>query len=83
MEEARVRLMEARDEAESMDAKGSLWSILFHLSLLETEPEEATHLRQKARGIVKFIADNTERPLFRESFLNLREVQAVIGSANS
>jgi predicted ATPase/DNA-binding SARP family transcriptional activator len=80
IEEARTRFMEARDEAEAMGAKGSLWSILFHLSLLETEPEAAAQLHQNAREIVEFIANNAGRPSFRKSFLNLPEVRAVIES---
>jgi hypothetical protein len=79
-EESRSRLEEARNEAKAMDAKGNLWSILFHLSQLETVPKEADRLCQKAREIIEFIANNTGRPLFRESFLNLPEVRAVIES---
>lgn len=82
MEEARSRLREARREAEAMDAKGILWPILYHLSRLESEPEKVTRLRQKARKIVEFIADNTGRPSFRKSFLSLPEVQAVLESTD-
>jgi tetratricopeptide (TPR) repeat protein len=78
VEEAQTRLKEARDEAEAMGAKGNLWPILFHLSQLEKEPEEAARLGQEAREIVEFIANNTGKPSFRESFLELPEVQAVI-----
>ncbi len=80
VEEARSRFMEARLEAESMGAMGNLWPILFHLSQLETELEEAARLRQEARELIEFIANHTGRPSFRESFLALSEVRAVIES---
>ena len=82
-EEARAFLLQAREEAESMDAKSSLWSILFHLSLLEKKPEETVQLRQRAGEIIAFIANNlVERPKLRESFLNLPEVRAVTEQTN-
>lgn len=82
LEEARIQMLEAREEAEAMGAKGNLWPILFHLSQLEKEPSKAWELCQEAREIIDFIADNTGSSSLRESFLALPEVQAVIEASN-
>lgn len=77
-EEARNRLQEGRKEAMEMGARGHMWPILFRLSAMESDHEEAQRLRQKAREIIEFIADHAGEEYLRESFLALPEVQAVI-----
>jgi tetratricopeptide (TPR) repeat protein len=77
-EAARTYLLEARAEAEAMNARRPLWPILFSLSRLETDLTEAEHLRRQSRQIVEYIADHTPTPDLRASFLALPDVAAVI-----
>ncbi len=81
-EEARNRLQEGRKEAKEMGARGHIWPILFRLSAMESDRQEAQRLRQKAREIIDFIADHAGEEYLRESFLALPEVQAVIQASN-
>jgi len=77
-EKARTHLQEGRIEAKGMGARSHLWPILFRLSTIESNREEAQRLRQKAREMIEFIADQAGEEYLRESFLALPEVQAVI-----
>ena len=45
---------------------------------MESDREEAQRLRQKAREIIEFIADQAGEEYLRESFLALPKVQTVI-----
>jgi hypothetical protein len=55
-----------------------LWQILLALSRIETDPGEATRLRQQVQEIVESIANNIGDSELRASFLNLAEVQEVL-----
>ncbi len=77
MDEARAALGQAREEAEAMRSRRSLWPILTTLSEIEGNPAEAEALRQKAKEITAFIADHAP-PDLRASFLNLPRVRAVL-----
>ncbi|MEJ2554840.1 MAG: hypothetical protein P8186_01130, partial [Anaerolineae bacterium] len=76
-EAARNTLLEARAEAEAMNARRPLWPILFSLSQLETDLTKAEHLRQQSQQIVEYIAVHTPTPELRASFLALPDVVAV------
>ena len=76
---ARGRLLEARAEAEAMGSRRTLWRILYALSQVEADPVQAARLRQQAQEIVEYIADHIRQAALRVLFLNLPEVQAVLG----
>ncbi len=70
-------LQEARAEAEAIGTRRTLWSILFALSQLQTNPTDAQRLRRQAQEIIQSIADHIGNPELRASFLNLPHIQAV------
>jgi tetratricopeptide (TPR) repeat protein len=78
-EAARKTLLEAQAEAEAIGSRRMLWQILSALSQLETDPTEAERLHKQAQEIVAYIADNISEPELRASFLDLPQVQAVLG----
>lgn len=72
-------LHQAREVAESMQARRLLWQIHATLSEMETErgnKNEALGFRAQAREVLEFIVTHTPEE-FRESFLNLPAVRAV------
>jgi hypothetical protein len=74
-ESARKSLLEARDTAEAIGARATLWPILSALSRLEPHPTEAQRLQRRAREIVETIVNNIGAADLRASFLNLPHVQ--------
>lgn len=72
-------LCEARDVAEALGSRRMLWPILLSLSRLAGDPTESQRLRQEARDIVAYIADQTNRPHLRASFLKRPEVYELLG----
>jgi hypothetical protein len=82
-DEARAALLEARAEAEALGARRILWEILFALSEMEAQrdnADEAVALRRQAQEIVEYIADHVGAPELRASFLNLPKVRAVLSA---
>jgi tetratricopeptide (TPR) repeat protein len=77
-EAARECLLEARTKAESIGSQRMLWQILAMLATIETDPAEAKRLRQQARNIVEYIADQIPTSELRTSFLNLPHVRPVL-----
>jgi tetratricopeptide (TPR) repeat protein len=77
-ETAQKTLFEARAAAEAVGSRRMLWQILFALSRIETDPGEATRLRQQAQEIVESIAGNVSDPELRASFLESAEVQELL-----
>lgn len=81
LDEAREAFALAKEEAESMGALYDLWQILFPYGLMEAEHGDwnaGNMLVEQARDIVLYIADNTGNLDRRESFLNLRDVRALL-----
>jgi tetratricopeptide (TPR) repeat protein len=82
-DEAYALLNDARQQAETMQARYRLLPILFALIEMETErgnTAQAQLRRDEARALSQFIGDHTPLDL-RESFLNLSEVRAVFTPA--
>ncbi len=78
--QAQDTLRRARLEAESLNARRTLWQILAALSEVETHrghADAARALREQARGIVAEIARNTPEDL-RARFLNMPTVNRVL-----
>jgi tetratricopeptide (TPR) repeat protein len=78
--QARECYQEARSLAETMNARYSLWPILFELSQLETDPLQADSLRRQARQIVGDIVEHIPTPDYRDSFLARSQVSRVLES---
>ncbi len=78
-QEARATFLEAKREAEAMEAKTRLWPVLLHLSQTDSDPVEAARLLEDARALVAFIADRTGSEALRASFLSLPEVKQLQG----
>jgi tetratricopeptide (TPR) repeat protein len=73
-------LHQARIESDFMQARRLLWQIYATLSEIEKERgnmADAENYRAQAHAIVAYITDHTP-PEFRESFLNLPDVRAVM-----
>jgi len=80
LEAARTALNEACSVAETIGARRSLWPSLLALSRVEMQLgqlETAHHLRQQARAVVDFIAQNAPDE-WRAAFLQLAEVQELM-----
>ena len=80
-DEARHVLAQARDEAEAMDSRRSLWPILSALSQLEAQrgdPTAAESLRQEAHAVIDYIAEHIGSPELRASFLATKSVREVL-----
>jgi tetratricopeptide (TPR) repeat protein len=80
IDQALELLNEARIEAEGMQSRRLLWQIYATLSEMEKErghSSQAKSLRAQARGIIEYIVAHTP-PEFRESFLNLPHVCAIM-----
>jgi tetratricopeptide (TPR) repeat protein len=80
VDEAAAVLTEARVEAERVNSRWMLWRILATLAEIENERGNRAHaqtLRGQARELVVYIAEHTPDE-FRESFLNLPNVRAVM-----
>jgi tetratricopeptide (TPR) repeat protein len=75
VDEARARFLEAREVAVAMGARARLWRILWHLSQIEDDPDDAATLRVEARALVEYIADHAGSPELRTSFLQRPEVR--------
>jgi tetratricopeptide (TPR) repeat protein len=80
-EAAHTVLEEARDAAEALGSRRSLWRILAALGQIaaaEGNTHEAARLRDEAAQIVKSIADHLDIPELRASFLAQPHVQQVV-----
>jgi DNA-binding SARP family transcriptional activator len=71
-------LQETRTAAAALGSKRILWQVLFSLSQLEDDPIEIQDLRQQAQEIVEYIANHTDAPELRASFLNRSEVRDLL-----
>lgn len=74
---------QARQQAEKVGSRRTLWPILALQSQLEQQqgnPAEATRLHQAAAAIINDIADHAGPAELRASFLALPAVQAIIGN---
>jgi ATP/maltotriose-dependent transcriptional regulator MalT len=78
MKQAQDCCLEARTVAEAMDARCSLWAVLFTLSQLEADSLEANQLRRQARKIVTGIVEHITTPDLQALFLDLPNVWAVL-----
>ena len=79
-EHAKEVLTQARDEAESLNHRPSLWLILGALSQIEAkrgEADESRRLRERALALVNEIAGYVDTPSLRESFLHTPAVLAI------
>ncbi len=84
-EEAHKALVEARAEAEAQGARRALWPVLYDLSRLEAQQDnaaEAARLLGQARDIVASIADHAGTPELRASFLASPPIRAVLEASN-
>ncbi|MCB9104584.1 MAG: protein kinase [Anaerolineales bacterium] len=70
--------LEARDTAEAINSRASLWPVLLALSQLEPDPAAAQRLHQQARQIVESIAGHIGDSHLRSAFLNLPQVRAAL-----
>jgi len=68
--------------AEAMTARYSLWPILFELSQLESDPDEAERLHQRARQILDDIAAQITAPEIRALFLARPQVSRVVEASS-
>jgi hypothetical protein len=75
---ARKCFLEARATAEALGSRRTLWRILHALGRVEDDSTEAASMRQRAREIVRTIADHIHQAALRASFLNLPDVRAVL-----
>ncbi len=83
LDEALDSLDQARAQAKAMNARRMLWQILAALSELESQrgnPAEARALRAQARDVLGYLAEHTPHE-YRDSFLNLATVRAVLDSS--
>lgn len=82
-EEAEELLERTRAEVEQVSGRRNLWQILALLGEIETRRrnrEQAAQLYARAREIIEFIAAHTPEE-YRESYLNLPDVRAVLNGA--
>ena len=80
-DEARDALMEGKRLAQEMNAQRILWQILGALADIEERQGKtavAVELRDQAKDIITYIADNAGSEELRDSFLSLETVQSVI-----
>jgi tetratricopeptide (TPR) repeat protein len=78
---ARSALIDARAEAEAMNARRMLWRILAAHSRIEEQdgdPLTAAALRREARETITYIAGHSGSDELRRTFLNQRDVRAVL-----
>jgi hypothetical protein len=83
-EEARAALDDARQVAEGLGSRRTLWPILAELAELEVERGDkpaALELRRGAAEIIDYIAEHAGSADLAESFLNQPAVQAVLRAA--
>jgi tetratricopeptide (TPR) repeat protein len=76
--EARTTLREAYAESSAIGSRRTQWAILAASSEVESRlgnSNEADSLRQQAREIVAFLAENIDVPELRASFLSLPDVR--------
>ncbi len=81
LDQAEKILVAARERAEAMGSRRTLWLILLGLSRVAERRGDATRakdLRVRARAIVEFIAQHISDQTLRDSFLALPTVQAVM-----
>ena len=81
--EARQTLKAAKEQAESLGARRSLWHILFSLSQVEAQYGNfsgAEDLQAQARQIVEAMAESLTDPDLKTSFLRLPQVGVVLSS---
>jgi tetratricopeptide (TPR) repeat protein len=79
-QEARVLLLDARRQAEGVQARFRLWPILATLSQVEEQLGNATQARAtraEARGAIEYVAKHTPADL-RDKFVNMPDVRAVL-----
>ena len=74
------RLQEARAAAEAIGSRRTLWPILFSLSQLQSDQDEALRLRQQAREIIHYISRHIDTTDLRATFLNQPHVKEVLNS---
>ncbi len=82
IDNAHRSLLRAREIGESLNARRTLWQIYAALAQIEQQrgdADAARLLRAQAREVVEYIAEHTPAEL-RESFLNLPDVRAIMGS---
>ena len=83
-EEARSALEDARQEAESLGSRRSLWPILAELGELEAshgDQPAALELRRQAAEIIDYIAEHAGSADLADSFINQPAVQDVLRAA--
>ncbi|HZY43929.1 MAG TPA: tetratricopeptide repeat protein [Anaerolineae bacterium] len=79
IDEAHELFQQARQIAEELGSRRSLWLALIALSELEAQrghADQAKALRAEAREIVEYFLDHISDPKLRKSFLNLPMVRA-------
>ncbi len=82
IDDAHRSLLRAREIAESLNARRTLWQIYAALAQIEQQrgdADAARSLRAQAREVIEYIAEHTP-PDVRASFLNLPDVRAIMGS---
>jgi class 3 adenylate cyclase/tetratricopeptide (TPR) repeat protein len=81
--QAREALVEARAEAEALQARRVLWRVLAELGQVaadEGDTGTAAALRQQARDVVAYIGDRAGTPELRALFLARPDVQALMSA---